>query len=101
MQYLILAYDGLGEGVLERRMAVREEHLKLVEAMSKEKKHLYAVAILDEKEKIIGSALIVDFPSREELDEYLQNEPYVKAKVWQNIEVKPCKVGPMFMDLHK
>ena len=24
-------------------------------------------------------------------------EPYVTGKVWEKIEIKPCKVGPMFL----
>ena len=34
---------------------------------------------------------------REALDAYLSVEPYVIGKVWETIEIKPCKVGPMFL----
>ncbi len=101
MQFLVTGYDGTDEGALERRLAVRGDHMKLVEAMQKEGKHLYAVAILDDNEKMIGSVLIVDFPTREELDEWLKIEPYVTGDVWRQIEVRPCKVPPMFMALHQ
>jgi len=50
---------------------------------------------------MIGSVLIVDFPSRDALDEWLKVEPYVIGNVWDKIQVKPCKVGPMFLELHK
>ncbi len=43
-----MAYDGNDENALERRAAFREEHLKTIEKMSDEKKHLYAAAILDD-----------------------------------------------------
>ncbi|AKL94324.1 putative protein YCII-like [Clostridium aceticum] len=101
MQFLITGYDGSDEKALERRMAVREEHLALVKNMADEKKHLYGAALLDENEKMIGSFLVVDFPSREELDAYLKIEPYVVGNVWQKIEVTPCKVAPTFMELYK
>jgi uncharacterized protein YciI len=101
MQFLVTAYDGLDEGSTERRLAARGEHLALVESMFKEGRHLYAAAIMDDNNKMIGSVLIVDFPSRSELDEWLKVEPYVLGNVWDKIEVKPCKVGPMFLDLHK
>ena len=39
-----------------------------------------------------GSALIMDFASRKELDDYLANEPYVREKVWERIEVEPINV---------
>lgn len=100
MQYIIMAYDGNDEKALERRSAFREEHLNKVEQMKDEKKHLYAAAILDDFGKMMGSLLIVDFQTKEELDDYLKVEPYVIGKVWEKIEIKPCRVGPMFLGLH-
>lgn len=96
MQFLITAYDGKDEKASERRLAAREQHLKTVTRMKEEGRHLFAAAILDENEKMIGSVLIVDFPSKDELHEYLEKEPYVVEKVWEEIDVKPVKVGPMF-----
>ena len=39
-----------------------------------------------------GSALIIDFASRSELEAYLAAEPYVLENVWQKIEVEPMNV---------
>ncbi len=39
-----------------------------------------------------GSALIMDFESRKELDDYLANEPYVLEHVWEKIEVEKINV---------
>lgn len=101
MQFLVTAYDYKDEGALERRLAAREEHLAGVGEMFRQKKHLYAAAILDDNKKMIGSVLIVDYPTREELDEWLKVEAYVVGKVWENIDIKPCSVGPVFMELYK
>jgi uncharacterized protein YciI len=101
MQFLVTGYDGKDEGAIERRLSVRDEHMKLVDSMRKEGKHLYAAALLDENDKMIGSVIIVDFPTREDLNKWLKVEPYVVGDVWQSIEVTPCKVPPMFMNLHK
>ncbi len=101
MQFVVTGYDGNDEKAMERRLSVREEHMKLVDTMKNEGKHLYAAALLDENEKMIGSVLIVDFPTREALDGWLKIEPYVVGDVWRRIEITPCKVPPMFMNLHK
>lgn len=101
MQFLITAYDGKDEGALQRRFAVREQHLKLIEAMANEKKLLCAGAILDDSGKMIGSVLMADFPSKVDLDEWLEIEPYVTGKVWETIEIKPFKVPQFFLDLNK
>jgi len=101
MQFLVMGYDGTDDKALDRRLAARNDHMKLVESMKSEGKHLFAAALLDESEKMIGSVLIVDFPTREDLDSWLKIEPYVVGDVWKTIEVKPCKVPPMFMELNK
>jgi uncharacterized protein len=101
MQFIITAYDGTDEKALERRLQAREEHLKGVERRCKEGEHLYAAAILDEDEKMIGSMMMVEYPSRKELDQYLKEEPYVTGKVWEKIEVQHCKVPSLFMQLNE
>ena len=88
MQFLIRAYDG--EGKLDKRMEVRPRHL---EGMKKLSDHIVSAGgLLDEEGKMKGSALIMDFESRQELDEYIANEPYVLEKVWEKIEVEPINV---------
>jgi uncharacterized protein len=96
MQYIVTGYDGTDEKAMDRRLKVREEHLKSVERRFKSGEHLYGAAILDEAGKMIGSMMVVDYPSREELDKWLKEEPYVMGDVWQKIEIKPCKVASIF-----
>jgi uncharacterized protein YciI len=99
MQFLVLGYDGDDKEALNRRMAVRQAHIALGDKMRDQGKMLYGAAILDSEDKMIGSVLICEFESREELDDWLKHEPYVTGKVWQKIEVHPCKVGPSFVGL--
>jgi uncharacterized protein len=101
MQFLVIAYDGTDEKALERRLAVRADHIALGDKMRDANKMLYGAAILDEAEKMIGSMLLCQFESRQELDRWLEKEPYVTGNVWQKIEIQPCKVGPSFVGLTK
>ena len=88
MQFIVKAYDG--EGMLERRMEVRPRHL---EGMARLGKHVIcAGGLLNEEGKMKGSVLILDFDTREELDEYLKKEPYVQEHVWSKIEVERLNV---------
>jgi hypothetical protein len=88
IQFVITAYDG--EGMLEKRMEVRHRHL---EGMERLKKHLVcAGGLLDDEGKLKGSVLVMEFQSREELDEYLANEIYVKEHVWEKITVERMNV---------
>ena len=88
MQFIIKAYDG--EGMLEKRMEVRPRQL---EGMARLGSHVIcAGGLLDEEGKMKGSALIMDFADRDELDEYLSNEPYVQEHVWEKIEIERMNV---------
>ncbi len=88
MQYIIKAYDG--EGMLDKRMEIRPRHLEGIERI---KEHVIcAGGLLDDEGKMKGSVLIMEYESREQLDEYLANEPYVQENVWQKIEVERINV---------
>ena len=88
MQFVITAYDG--EGMLAKRMEVRPLHL---EGMERLKDHLVcAGGLLDDAGNLKGSVLVMEFQSREELDEYLANEIYVKEHVWERITVERMNV---------
>ena len=88
MQYIIKAYDG--EGMLDKRMEISPRHLEGIERI---KEHVIcAGGLLDDEGKMKGSVLIMEYENREQLDEYLANEPYVQENVWQKIEVERMNV---------
>ena len=96
MQFMLLGYDGKDDDALDRRLAVRDQHLARGDQLVAEGKLLFATAILGADEKMIGSMLVLEFPSRAELDAWLANEPYVTGDVWREIEILPAKVSPSF-----
>lgn len=101
MQFMLIAYDGTDEGALDRRLAAREAHIALGDELVAEGHMLFGTAILDDKDRMIGSMIVLEYPSRAELDAWLEIEPYVVGDVWRTIEVKPVRVGPSFVGLHK
>ena len=97
MQFLILAYDASDVKALERRMAVREAHFTCIEKYRKLGHMHMGAAILDDEGKMVGSCIIAEFPSEKELDAWLAEEPYVTNKVWEEVGVSGCKIGPSFL----
>ncbi len=88
IQFIVRAYDGKGK--LPRRMEVRPRHFENMERM---KEHVVcAGGMLDEEGKMIGSLLVMEFETSEQLDEYLASEPYVAEQVWERIEVERMNV---------
>ena len=87
-QFVVRAYDG--KGMLEIRLEVRPRHL---EGMERIRQHVVcAGGLLDDEGKMKGSMLVMEFVNRQELDEYLANEPYVQEHVWEKIEVERMNV---------
>lgn len=76
--------------MLDRRMEVRPRHL---EGMNRMGRHIIcAGGLLDDAGKMKGSVLVVDFQTREELDAYLADEPYMLEHVWEEIDIEPLNV---------
>jgi len=97
MQFLVMAYDTKDAGALERRMKVRDAHLATI-ARYQAQGHMHiGAAILDDAGQMIGSCIIAEFPSREALEVWIAEEPYVTGNVWGSIQVSPCKIGPSFL----
>ena len=83
MQFLVVARDGSDEGALERRQKTRPTHLESIGPLVDAGNVLVGGAILSETGEMIGSMLLVDFPSRDDLDAWLTRDPYVTDGVWQ------------------
>lgn len=96
MQYTIIAHDYKDEEALNRRMKARQDHIALWDKMVSEGKALYWLALLDDENNMNWSIYIVNFDTREELDQWLKIEPYMIGRVWEKVEIIPCKVGPSF-----
>jgi len=95
MQFLVLGYDGRDEKALERRMAVREDHLAGGLQMYTAGRWQDSGALLNEAGTMIGSFIVCDYASREEMEsDWLSHEPYVIGKVWKTIEIHPVLISP-------
>lgn len=94
MQFIIMAHDHPNS--LDKRLAVRQQHIDTCMGMKKDGTMTYGVALIDEKGDMCGSMIVLDVADRAAVDAYLKDEPYVKGGVWGKIEVIPCKIGPSF-----
>src|SRR3954465_3677151 len=90
MQFLVLGFDGSDAEAQDRRQAARPHHIALGDKLLASGNLWYGAALTGEDGSMIGSMYMVDFPSREKLDAWLANEPYVMGEVWKRIEIHPC-----------
>ncbi len=92
MQFLIIGRDGKDQKAKERRLSVRGEHIALGDKLMASGNMWYGAAIWDDKNEMIGSMLVMDFPSEKELKEWLDIEPYITKGVWKSTEILKCNV---------
>ena len=93
LQFVVIAEDGTDPEALDRRMAVRPDHLKGAKRLKEENHFILGGAMLDKEGKMNGSVMVVQFESEEGLKEWLNSEPYITGSVWQRIQVRPFKVA--------
>ena len=91
MTFLIVAHDFRDQEALSRRMQQRPAHMDGVRRMKAEGTFLDGGAMLDEQSRMIGSMVLVEFPSRSEVDAWLARDPYVTGRVWEHITVRPFR----------
>jgi uncharacterized protein YciI len=93
MQFVIIGRDGTDADAPARRQAVRLTHLEGIQPLVDAGNILVGGAILDDIGTMVGSVILADFPSRVELDAWLDRDPYITGGVWQEVEVAPFRVA--------
>ena len=92
-QYIICAWDGTDEQTLERRMSVRPDHFDGARKLKANGNFVIGGAMLNDEGKMIGSTMVVQFETKEQLQQWLDTEPYITGKVWEKIDIRPFKVA--------
>jgi len=93
MQFVIVARDGADAEAKARRQRVRPAHLEGIRPFVERGEILVGGAILDDGGDMVGSVLIAEFASREELDAWLAADPYVTGGVWEQVEVSAFRTA--------
>jgi uncharacterized protein YciI len=81
------------EGTVEKRLATRPQHIARLQKLNDEGRLIVAGAMPKDPSNpqagFYGSTIIVNFETREALDTWLQEEPFLKEGVYSHIDVKP------------
>ncbi len=96
MTFLILARDAEDAEAPQRREEAYEAHIKYMEENILAGKMIYGGALMDEQGQAIGSMIVVNFDTDEQVEAWLDDEPFAILDVWANIEIIPCKTGKAF-----
>lgn len=91
MQYLVHAYDHTDPDALSRRMAVRADHLAGAARLKAGGQFILGGALLNPEGQMIGSMMLLDFETEEQLQAWQAHEPYIQHGVWDKIDIKPFR----------
>ncbi|MCC8407388.1 YciI family protein [Mucilaginibacter sp. UR6-1] len=92
-QYVLTAFDHTDTDAIQRRLDVRPLHVERVKQLKASGNFIVGGAMLNDNGDMIGSTMIVQFDSDDELEQWKQSDPYVTGGVWDKIEVRPFKVA--------
>lgn len=87
MLYSVIAYDKNDH--LQKRLSLREGHLEFLSSCDKLK---LAGPFLNDKEEPVGSLLVFDVETKEELEAILQQDPYAKADLFKSVTISPWRL---------
>ncbi len=76
---------------VERRMAIRPEHLKHLEALGD--KLILAGPFLDDKEQGVGSIVVIEAESLDEAREMFGRDPFMRENLFDQVTIKPWRLG--------
>jgi uncharacterized protein len=93
MQFIVIARDADDADAQARRAAVRPAHLESLRPFVERGRILVGGAILDDSGAMVGSVLLAEFDDRGELDQWLDQDPYVTGGVWHSVEVHPFRTA--------
>lgn len=96
MQYLVTMLDGTDAEAPTRRAAVRPRHLARAERFQHAGNLLLGGALLNDTGDVIGSAAIVQFHGRGDLDAWINDDPFTKEGVWVTVTVTPYRIAPHY-----
>lgn len=91
MRYIVHAYDFTDEQAQERRLAARPQHFERARQLKEEGHFVLGGALLSSQGTMMGSLLLVEFDNENDLQLWLDTEPYVVGRVWEKIDVKPFR----------
>ena len=77
-------------GALQIRLDNRPAHLEFLEAHM-DKVILAGPLLTEDHQTPIGSLLVLDFGDRSALDQFLAQDPYARAGLFERLEIRPFR----------
>ncbi|ORY04801.1 hypothetical protein K493DRAFT_333762 [Basidiobolus meristosporus CBS 931.73] len=100
-QYLVIAKDFIDAEAISRRLAIREAHLDRCRELYKQNKVVAVGALRSDDSdygKMMGSCHIYEANDVEEVKRIISQDPYIDARVWEDVKIIPLKLVNLSVD---
>ena len=95
--YVVIGYDSTDADAPQRRLGARPDHLNALESAKDAGIVKLAVALQNEAGTAsIGSIVLLEVDTDEQVQAYLDAEPYVSRGVWETVKVHKGAVPALF-----
>ena len=92
-QFIIQAKDYKDADALTRRMEARPFHLQRMKEEKEKGVFIIGGALLNENNLMIGSIIIVSLPDAATVKQWIEDDPYLKQNVWEEVNITPFRVA--------
>ncbi len=87
MYYSLICFDIPNSS--KKRNSLRQSHIKYLNSFKN--LILFAGPIMDEKENVLGSLIVIKFSSKKEADDFSKNDPYFLGGLFKKVLINKFK----------
>ena len=88
MKYVLVCEDR--KDALELRLANREKHLAFIGGLG-DRVSLAGPMLSDDGERMVGSVLIIEADSAEDIRQIADSDPYAQAGLFEKVTIRPFR----------
>lgn len=92
-QFLMEAKDHSDSEALQRRLAVRNLHITRMKIEKEKGIFIVGGAMLNDNNEMCGSVIILSMPDKSAVEHWVQKDPYIQNRVWNEITITPFRVA--------
>ena len=98
MRFSVIARDQPGPEGVALRDELRDAHMVNITRLFREGDVLLGAGFYDDDGVVRGSLVILDVPSRADVDAYLDSEPFQTAGLWATVEVTELRLPDFYLE---
>ncbi len=98
MRFSVIAWDRPGPEGVALRDNLRPAHTESITARFHASEVILGAGFYDDSGVVRGSLVVLELPSRADVDAYLASEPFNTGGLWESIEVRELRLPDMYVE---